>query len=673
MSAQSALFGPAKYGIIPELVRRDQLSRANSQLVLMTYLAIILGTAFGPWLAEQTGGRYAWAAAVCVVIAVLGTLTSLGIERTPAAGSTARASLFFLKDVRTALRSIRGDRQLVLAVWAAAYFSLVGSFLQLNLILYGMKHLGISETDSGYLFFFAGIGIGLGSWLAGRLSGRNVEFGVVPIGALLLAASSLGLGLSHHSLNVTRVLVLAAGMGAGLFLIPLEAFIQLRSPAERRGEVLAAKGFISWVAIAGGAALVYLFGATGLSPAGGFIAMGLLTVALGLISVKVLPDFLIRFITMLLTRVCYRLRALGLENLPVDGGGLLVANHVSFMDALQILAVQQRRIRFMMHRRIYETNPLRPLFRLMGVIPIAMEDPPKKIVESLRAARQAMDDGFLVCIFAEGALTRTGIMRGFKPGFERIVRDSTTPSSPSTSAAPGAASSATTSARNTCACPASSHTRSRSSFGPPLPATARAPEVRQAVMELSCRYFEERRPLHTSLGASFIRLARQRWSRPAMDDTTGRELTWGHSLAGAVALSRLLRRRTEGQPAVGILLPPSVGGALVNLALTLLRKTTVNLNFTVSPEAFRSALEQARLQTIVTSRAFVEKFPQFADLPGLLYVEDLRDAITPAARVRRCWRPGWRPWDGSPAGAGPRPTTWPRSSSPPAPPAPPRA
>lgn len=635
MSTQSALFGPSKYGIIPELVRRDQISAANGSLVLMTYLAIILGSAVGPWLGDVVHGRYAIAALACIGIAIAGTATSFGIERTPPAGSQARPSFFIFGDVWRTLRGIRSDKQLLMAVVASAYFSLIGSFMQLNLIPFGIEHLGLTETQSGYLFFFAAVGIGFGAWLAGRLSGRNVEFGIVPIGALALAGATLGLGTGSGGLNGVRALVSLAGVGAGLFLIPLESFIQFRSPRDRMGSILAASSFLSWTGVLLGSIFVFLFsGVFGLTPAQGFIVMGLLTVVLGILSVIVLPDFLVRFVVMLLTRVCYRLRAHGLENLPVEGGALLVANHVSFMDALQILAVQQRRIRFMMHRQIYENHPMRGLFRLMGMIPVAMEDSPKKIIESLRAARQALDDGYLVCIFAEGALTRTGMMQGFKPGLERIVKDSAHPIVPIYIGGTWGSIFSHYYGRQQLRLPTQFPYPVSIIIGKPLPSSTSAIDVRQAVMELSCEYFETRKSMHRSLGALFVKMARRNWRKPALDDTSGRSVNWGQALIGALALARVLRRRTEGQENVGILLPPSVGGTLVNVALTLLRKTTVNLNFTASAEAFSSAIQQAELKTIITARAFLEKFPQFTDLPGLVLADDLRAEIGASAKLR---------------------------------------
>ncbi len=642
MAAQSAFFGPAKYGIIPELVGRDQLSRANSRLVAMSYLAIILGTFGAPVAVKALGGSVQAASWACIAVAAAGTWTALRVRRTPPAGSTRTPSWFVFADVARTLRAVRGDRYLVLALLGAAYFSLVGAFLQLNLIPFGIRHLGLSEVDSGFLFLGAAVGIGLGATVAGRLSGRNVEFGVLPLGALALAAATLAMaGVSR--VPAAAAAILAAGLGAGLYIVPLEAFIQFRCPRDRLGEVQAANGFLGWIGVLAGAAALLLFDRVlHLTPAQGFLAVGGLTLVLVAVALAVLPDFVVRFAAVIMTRTIYRIRVLGAEHLPLDGGALLVANHVCTLDALQLLACQQRRIRFVMHRRIYERHVLRPLFRLMGVIPIAMDDPPKRIVASLRAARRALDDGFMVCIFAEGALTRTGLLRGFKPGFERIVRGSRHPVIPvylgGTWGSVFSLFYRDGHARRAVRVPYPVTVV----FGAPLPPGATAPEVRQAVQELSCDGFGDDR-LRVPLGRAFVEAARRHGGRTAASDTLGRRLTCRGLLASACALADVLAARTRGERSVGVLLPPSVGGALANLALALLRKTSVNLNFTVPPADLDAALRQAEVRTVVTSRAFLERVAPGRALPRVLYLEELAASLTPRRRLRALLRARFAP------------------------------
>ncbi len=633
MAAQSALFGPAKYGIIPELVRRDQLSPANGRIVMMTYLAIICGTFGAPALVRALDGRIVAAAWACVAVAGLGAAASFGIARVPPAAADHQPSWFFLNDVIRPLRSVRQDRYLLLAIAASAYFSLVGAYLQLNMIPYGIAHLGWSEVDSGFLFAGAAIGIGAGALLAGHWSGRNIEFGVVPAGAALLAASAIGIGLTGRP-PAALALAVTAGAGAGLFIVPIEAFIQFRCPRDRLGGVIAANGFLSWIGVLIGSGLMLLLHRVAtLTPAQGFLAMGSLTILMTAVALAVLPDFVVRFAAVVITRTIYRIRALGLDHLPLEGGALLVANHVSYLDALQILACQQRRIRFLMHRSIYERHPLRALFRLMRCIPIASDDPPRRLVESLQAARQALDEGFMVCIFAEGALTRTGLIGGFRPGFERVVRGTAHPIIPVHIGGTWGSLFSHYHPRFHARVPIRIPYPVTISFGPPMPSSATAAEVHRAVQELSCGYFEDLKPRRRPLGQAWVRAARRNWGRLAMTDTLGRRLTAGRALIATIALARRLAPRVREQPAVAVLLPPSVGGALVNLALALLRRASVNLNFTVSAESFRSALRQAGIRTTITSRAFLDRVRLPAEPPGVLYLEDLAQEITPARRL----------------------------------------
>ncbi|HMP71859.1 MAG TPA: acyl-[ACP]--phospholipid O-acyltransferase [Kiritimatiellia bacterium] len=638
MSAQSAFFGPSKYGLIPELVQSHELSKANSFLILFTYLAIILGTVAGPTLTDVLVGpasvdgsnrMFAVAALVCVGLACGGLLASRRIGRTPAAGSEARISWWVIRDVVKTYRSIGSDRYLVLATLASAYFSLIGAFMQINLIPYALVHLEVAETAGGYLFFFAAIGIGAGSWIAGKLSGRNIEFGAIPVGALLMAAAMILLSLLTPGLWMTAILMFVAGVGAGIYIIPIEAFIQYRAPADRRGETIAAAGFLGWVGvIASGVMILGLSYVPGWVPANTFLVLGLMTLALTVVTVILLPDFLVRFTVMAVVRFVYRMRTSGIERLPDEGGALLVANHASTMDAVQLLAMQQRRIRFLMDREIYETHALRRLFRLMGVIPISMQDPPKKILASLHEARKALEEGFMVCIFAEGALTRTGQLQDFRPGLERIVKGTAFPIVPIYIG--GAWGSRFSHYFHGLPIPKPWRWRYPITVmvGTPLPPDTPAWRVRQAVMELSCDYFDLRKHPDRSLGRHLVVSCRRNWGGQAMTDTTGKELSFGRVLIAVMLLARRFGQRFAGQERVAVLLPPTCGGALVNLALAVAGKVSVNLNFSASKDAIASAVRQADLKAVVTSKKLLERFPGLPLPEDVLEVEALMASVT---------------------------------------------
>ena len=419
MCTQSAFFGPCKYGIIPELVHKDQISRANSYMEGMTYLAIVIGTAFAPWLADFLKLNFTLAAASCVLLAVVGLLSSFRIEKThPMSTDQTLGGQFSTKEAVRVLTIIKSDKYLLMTVLASAYFMLLGGFAQINMIPFGMEVCGYTFIKSGYLFLIAAIGIGVGSYLAGKISGRSVEFGIVPMGAIGMAVAAMVLGVigfagqvENVGLTAVFVMILFFGISCGLFIVPIHAFIQMRAPEAVRGKIVAASSFLGWIGVLVASIMIGLFcGKLDVASSTMFLALGILTLILAVMTVIILPDFLVRLILVLLTRTIYRIRIHGEENVPAEGPALIVSNHVSWADAVVLMATQQRRIRFVMDRAISQNRWIGWMFRLGQVIPISGTDPPKKIVAALKQARQAMDDGYLVCIFAEGTLTRTGML-----------------------------------------------------------------------------------------------------------------------------------------------------------------------------------------------------------------------------------------------------------------------
>jgi len=634
MAMQSAFFGPAKYGIVPELVKTEQLSKANGHLEAMTYLAIVIGAAMGPMLSQMTGGSFAIMGAICIIVACAGLATSLFVPKTAPAGVGGKASIFFVRDIWRTVREIKKDRDLFLAVIASAYFLLIGGFIYSNLIPYGIKHLGLNETQSGYLFLVAAVGIGLGSLGAGKLSGRNVELGIVPLGAIGMTVSSAILGFVP-GLYVTFALVFLMGISAGLFVVPLHAFIQLRSPANRRGEILAASGFLGWVGVLIASGLIYLFtGVWGLTAGQVFMVLGLMTVVPTVVTIMLLPDFMVRFLCVLLTRFCYKIKVEGLENVPMDKGALLISNHVSWVDALLIMATQQRRIRFVMEKKFYNNRWIRPIAKLAQAIPISAEDSPKKIITSLRQARQAMDDGYMVCIFAEGMITRSGTMAEFKGGFERIMKGSDYSIIPIYLGGVWGSIFSYSNGKILSSWPKQFPYPVSVHFGEALEANSSISLIRQKVTELSCEYFDSLKSSKRSLVREFVKAARKNWKRRSISDSTGQKLTYGQTLIKTVAVADKLSELIKAGDKVGVLLPPSAAGAITNLAITASGAIAVNLNYSIAEQSRVDAVEQCGIKYIISSRKFLEK-TKISPIAGeVVFIEDIAAGIDGKAKLK---------------------------------------
>jgi acyl-[acyl-carrier-protein]-phospholipid O-acyltransferase / long-chain-fatty-acid--[acyl-carrier-protein] ligase len=263
--------------------------------------------------------------------------------------------------------------------------------------------------------------------------------------------------------------------------------------------------------------------------------------------------------------------------------------------------------------------------------------------EFLRSSRQALDNGYLVCIFAEGEITRNGMLNAFKSGFERIVKGTDHPIIPVYIGGAWGSIFSYAHGKLLSRFPTRLPYPVTVAFGAPLPAGSSTHAARQAVMELSCDWFSARKPGCCSLGERFVATARRNWRRPAIADTGGRHLTYGRALTAATALAEKLVHLTGGAPMVGVCLPPTAGGALVNLALTLNGTVPVNLNYTASAEGIRSAVDRCGIQATITSRVFLEKLGTLPELPGMIFVEDILAGISTREKYRAFCVARWLP------------------------------
>ena len=349
---------------------------------------------------------------------------------------------------------------------------------------------------------------------------------------------------------------------------------------------------------------------------------GLLTLGGTIMILYFLPDYFVRLILWLITHSIYRIKVVGTENIPLKGPALLVSNHVSFVDAFMVGGALPRLVRFMLHREYYDLKGLNWFFRLMHSIPVSATNR-RDIVQSLKHARNELSKGQVVCIFAEGAISRNGRLLPFKRGFEKIVQGTDVPIIPVHLDQLWGSIFSFKDGRFFWKWPKQMSWPVTVSFGPPLPSSSTVFEVRNAVAELESNAFEHRRSAADLLHTRFIRIAKKRWFSFCMADTTGATLTFGKTLMGSMVLSRWIKRHCPDQAMVGVLLPASVGGSLTNIAILLADKVPVNLNFTAGKAAMASAVEQCGIRTILTSRVFLAK-ANLEKMDGMVLLEEIR-------------------------------------------------
>lgn len=605
---QGAVFGPSKYGLLPELLHSEKLSWGNGILELGTFLGIIAGSVAGSVLAKVFEGREVYSGALLLAFTVVGLACSFGISRVPVADPAKPFRATSFVDVWSPMRVIRGDRVLWLAVLGNTYFFFVGALLQFNIVLYGQDTLRLDSIHGSVLSAAIAVGIGFGSLAAGFLSGGKIEYGLIPLGSVGMTLLGLALAIPGLSFSAVAVLLACLGFTGGFFIVPISALIQHLPEERHKGIVLGAANWWSFVGVAAASGVYYVFSHWAhLHPGSIFLWASVATLAATAFLLYLLPDALLRLFLWLATHTLYRLSVSGRENVPARGGALLTPNHISMADAAFLIASLGRPVRFLMFKGSYDHPFIKPFAKILGVIPIASDQGPREMIHSLREATEALRNGELVCIFPEGQMTRIGQMLPFRRGMERIVKGVDVPIIPVCLDGVWGSVFSFSGGRFLWKFPRRVPYPIRVAFGKSMPATATAQQVRQAVQDLSADAFARRKSQMQTLPRSFIRAARRYPFRFSMADGQTREVTFLGTLARAVLLARRLRRHWAGQEMVGVLLPPSVPGALVNLAAMLLGKVPVNLNYTASSETLASSARQCDLKTVVTARVFLEK------------------------------------------------------------------
>lgn len=625
MSAQSALFGPTKYGLMPELLPESRLSWGNGLLGMGTFLAIILGTVAAGGLMHLWGRDQATSGWILLGLALCGTLVSLGIPRLPAANPARPWKWNPLSDFLQQWRWIRRDRVLLSCVLAVNFLWFLAALLQPALIFYCRDVLGGAELHTSLLQATLAVGIGLGSLAAGYLSGGRIETALVPVGGLGLAVVAAVLGVVPLSFVAALVTVGLLGFCGGFYHVPLNALLQARPDPGRRGGVLAATAFLSWVGIvlAGGPLYYLLTGVLELGPRGVFVTVAVLSLAALMGFVWAMPDAVVRLAMRVLIRTLHPLEVLGREHLPTTGGALLACNHQSLVDWLLLMAAVDRPIRFVMYRGHYESRWLGFWARAIRAIPISSRDGPQQLARSMEAASDALRSGEWVCVFPEGEMTRTGQLLGFRRGLERIVRGTGCPVIPVALEGVWDGAFSFRRCRFAARLPRRWVQPVTVMFGAPLPEQVTAAEVRQAVERLLAEIWIHRWRQSDLLPERFLATARRRPFRVAMVDEKVGAVRFGRALMGAVWIACRLRRHWIGEDRVGVLLPPCVPGALVNWAVLLAGKVPVHFNYTLDPNSLAGCIRMAGVRFVISSQRFLEKVRLDVPVPVVLLETEL--------------------------------------------------
>jgi 1-acyl-sn-glycerol-3-phosphate acyltransferase len=445
MGVHSTLFGPVKYAYLPQQLKPEELIGGNGVTEMGTFVGILMGEVLGAVLVVQQPHGLLYEAAATVLVAALGLAAAYRIPHSPAPAPDLKISWNFVSESVRNINFSRKNRTVFLSMLGNSWFWFYGALILAQFPLYAKDYLHGDHGAFVLLLTIFSLGVGSGSLLCERLSGRKVEIGLVPFGSIGLTVFGVdlyfaslafsggalipaGVHLDAFALlaqhGMWRILfdVLMIGMFGGFFIVPLFALIQLRCDPQHISRTIAGMNILNALFMVAAAGLAIVLLGQGLTIPQLFLVTALLNAVVAIYIFSLVPEFLMRFLAWLLIHTVHRVRTVDVERIPAEGAAVLVCNHVSYVDAIVIGATAPRPIRFVMDHRIFKLPLLGWIFRTARAIPIApAKEDPWLMEKAYIDIAQALHEGELVCIFPEGQLTRTGDINDFKGGIAKII------------------------------------------------------------------------------------------------------------------------------------------------------------------------------------------------------------------------------------------------------------
>ena len=651
LAAQSAVYSPAKYSIIKSIVGTEQLGMANGIIQALTIIAILFSSfAFSfffesHYIASNDPNmvlQSVWEIGIALI--AFSALEAYFAFKIPFFPQTAElseekfsakqyASLHYLKEN---IRTLRQNKNIWLSVIGLSLFWGVS---QVIVAAFPAHYKTIFHADNAIviqaILAVSGLGLILGSYVAGKMSHLHIELGIVPVGAVGIFISLFCLTLTDSNLFLT-ICSFAFGFFGGLFIVPLNATIQYFAPEAISGKIMAGNNFMQNVLMVAFLLLSILFVKLSLSTTNLLIFASLVCLVGSFYAMLQLPHLFTRLLLLPILKTGYRFHVNGLKNLPQSGGVLLLGNHISWIDWLVLQAASPRAIKFVMYRPIYNKWYLTWFLRIFKVIPIGGG----ASKESIQTIRSYLENGEVVALFPEGHISYNGQINEFQKGFEHVLEG----------------------LENITTVPfylrglwgssfsrADSHYKILSkkrgkrevlvAFGKPINGFIDAVAMKQKVVELSFSAWEHFINEQAPLTHHWLESAKSDLFKECVADAQGTELNNVKFIAAVLSFAKVLKTKLRGQRHVGVLLPSSAAGAIVNMALFVLGKVPVNLNYTLSAESMQKALAKAQIDTVLSSAKFLDKltakgFDFNAILADkLLFAEDIAKGLNKTAKT----------------------------------------
>ncbi|MFD1556596.1 MFS transporter [Paraburkholderia silviterrae] len=453
MGVHSTVFGPVKYAYLPQKLAEDELVGGNGLVEMGTFVAILIGTIVGgiaagigasdgasaQALAGPPVGAW-WLGGMCIGIALIGRVASAFVPPCAPPQPELQINWNPFSETWRNLRLAHGNRTVFLSLLGISWLWFVGATFLASFFNFAKDVLSADPDVVTLLLAMFSLGIGFGSLLCERLSRRRIEIGLVPLGSIGMSVFGIDLFFASHALPTAphllsvgefvrtpahwRVLadLFLLAMFGGFYSVPLYALIQSRSAPSHRARIIAANNILNSLFMIVSALMAMALTAAGVGIPGIFLTTALLNIVVAAYIYTLVPEFLLRFAAWVLVHTVYRVRLVHAERIPAEGAAVLVCNHVSYVDAVVIMAESPRPIRFVMDHQIFRSPLLGWLFRHAKAIPIApAHEDAAMLAAAYDSCAEALAEGDLVCIFPEGKLTKTGDMNPFRHGVTQIL------------------------------------------------------------------------------------------------------------------------------------------------------------------------------------------------------------------------------------------------------------
>ena len=443
MGLHSTLFGPVKFAYLPQVLSERELTGGNGMVEMGTFVAILLGQVAGGLLVAIPEVGHRDVAIACLVLALIGRAVAVAIPPAPATDPGLKINWNPVSETWRNLKLAHGNLVVFRSLLGISWMWFFGAVFLSQFPSLAKEVLHGDERVASFLLVLFSIGIGTGSLLCEVLSKRHVEIGLVPLGAIGMSVFSIDLYFALQGLPPA----VAAGVGAfvaesahwrvmadlmllslfaGLYSVPMYALIQLRSQPTHRARIIAANNILNALFMIGSSVIAGALLKAGFTIPQIFLFTGVANAIVALYIFMLMPEYLLRFVAWVVSRLIYRYKLTGEEHIPTQGPAILVCNHVSFVDAVLLMAASPRPIRFIMDHNIFKVPVLGWLFRLAKAIPIASRtQDPKAYEDAFDAAARVLKDGELLCIFPEGGITSDGSLQEFKGGIMKILERTT--------------------------------------------------------------------------------------------------------------------------------------------------------------------------------------------------------------------------------------------------------